>query len=89
MMFKIGDRVRISEKYHYAQGATGTVAYPLDGIVELCQDSYPWEGCRRTVQGANGPIEFHWVIFDEPQDDGSGDGLDQGAQIKTSMLRHI
>jgi hypothetical protein len=38
MRFALGDRVRISPEYTWAQGATGTIAMPPDFVVDLVKD---------------------------------------------------
>jgi len=87
MTFKVGDRVIISKEYHWAKGAPGTIGEPPDIAVEIGREYSPWDGCHHFVQGVKGPIEFHWVVFDEPHDDGSGDGPYREAEIETSMLK--
>ena len=78
-----GARVRISDKHHWAQGASGTVAEPPDYVRELTSD---WVEYRRLSFSAQGPRVFYWVVFDEPHDDGSGDGPYSEAEIDADYL---
>lgn len=89
MKFYLGDRVRISTKYHWAQNALGTVALPPEFPQQQVQDQAPWEGCHRFVQGVNRKIEFYWVNFDEPQEDADGDGPYMGGEIDAEMMELI
>jgi hypothetical protein len=66
-MFSVGDRGRISEAYHWAQGATGTIVEP------------PWPNPPagqnfREVPSPEGLLRFYWVEFDEPHEDDERDG---------------
>jgi hypothetical protein len=86
MRFKLGDRVRVSEEYHWAQGALGTIAEPPDFAKQLVEDQAPWGGLSRIVQGTKGPIEFYWVCFNEPQQDADGDGPYLGGEIESNAI---
>jgi hypothetical protein len=66
-MFSVGDRVRISEAYHWAQGATGT-------IVKHLWPDLPSGQSFREVSSLEGLLRFYWVEFDEPHEDGERDG---------------
>ncbi len=45
-----------------------------------------YDECYRVVNGVNGPIEFLWVAFDEPQVDEEGDGPFLCGEIKADMV---
>jgi hypothetical protein len=75
--------------YHWAKGAKGTVAEPIEPVAALANADQTWEGCRRTVKGAKGPIEFYWVVFDEPQVDAEGDGPYSSAEIQAEYLHAL
>ena len=79
----LGARVRISDKYHWAQGATGTVAAPPAHVRELAPD---WIDHRRPLSSPKGHRVFYWIVFDEPHDDGSGDGPYSEAEIDADYL---
>jgi len=67
----------------------GTIVEPPESAQALAEDSYPWDGWHRIVQGRDGPIEFFFVEFDEPQRDGDGDGPYSGGEIKADALAHL
>ena len=79
--FSVGDRVRIADSYHWAQGASGSVEpFPapqasLDGVF-------------RHVPARNGVITFAWIRFDEPQTDGEGESGYMEAEIDVAYLSH-
>ena len=79
----LGARVRISDECHWAQGASGTVGTPPDHVRELASD---WVHHRRSSSSTKGQRVFYWVIFDEPHDDGSGDGPYAEAEIDANYL---
>ena len=75
MQFKIGDKVFIEGHWNFPNDCKGTISNPPEIAVQLVTgQNDPWDGIRRTVEGIKGPIEFYWVIFDNPQHDGDGDG---------------
>ena len=85
--FVSGDRVRISEEFFWAKGATGTISSPPDAVVSL---SGGWvENLTRDEQSALGVNTVYWVWFDEPQFDAEGDGPFKGGQIWESALTLI
>jgi len=84
-----GDRVRISIKYHWAQGAYGIIAEPPEFARQLVQDDNPWDGWHRFVHGGKRPIEFYWVDFDESQIDADGDGPYSGGEIEADMIEPL
>jgi hypothetical protein len=86
MRYVPGDRVRVSANHHWAQGAAGTIAEPPESAQDLAEDSGPWDGWHRFVKGVNGPIEFYFVWFDEPQRDADGDGPYKGGEIEAEAL---
>ncbi len=89
MKFNPGDRIRISTKYHWAQGSYGTIAEPPEFARQLVQDEYPWDGQHRFVQGVREIIEFFWANFDEPQFAANGDGPYTGGEIEAEMIELV
>ena len=79
----VGSRVRISTEYHWAKGATATVASSPFVVQNLTGES---AGSSRVVESLHGPLLFYWVVFDVPQDDGSGDGPYAQAEIDSRYL---
>ena len=71
--FAVGDRVRVSQDYHWAQGARAK-------IVEHSWPDLPSGECFRRVPSLQGLLRFYWVQFDEPQRDTEGD-LYSGGEI--------
>jgi len=83
-LFSSGDRVRVSEEFFWANGATGTISTPPDEVTSL---SGAWEsGLTRRETSALGTHTVYWVWFDEPQFDADGDGPYRGGQIWENAL---
>ena len=89
MDYDVGDRVRISLRYHWARGAKGTIQPPPEFVQDLEADRDPWQGNRRVVRGRTRLITFYWVEFDEPQIDGNGDGPYPAGEIDAEALEPI
>jgi hypothetical protein len=85
--FHLNDKVRISEDFFWAQGATGTITEPPTEVVAL---SGPWDGnLTQQEKSALGVNTVYWVWFDVPQLDSEGDGPYRGGQIWESALTLI
>lgn len=85
--FSAGDRVRVSEDFFWAQGATGRISEPPSAVTEI---SGPWdEGLSRREVSAIGTNTVYWVWFDESQYDADGDGPYRGGSIWESALTII
>ena len=82
-VFSIGDRVKISDSYHWAPGVLATVAEPPTPVANLADG---WHGPWRQVTSLRGPLTFYWVQFDVPQIDADGDGPYAGAEIDADYL---
>jgi hypothetical protein len=79
-----GDRVRVSDEFFRAKGATGTISVPPNEVTAI---SGKWHGAltRREVS-ALGTNTVYWVWFDEPQYDAEGDSPYRGGQVCESAL---
>lgn len=84
--FSIGSRVSISENYHWAKNAIGTISKPPEVVQEM---SDGWKGNVREVKSLKGVLLFYWVKFDEPQIDADGDGPYQEAEIDSNFIIQI
>jgi hypothetical protein len=82
-----GDKVRVSDEFFWAKGATGRIA-ALPGAVTALGG--PWDaGLTQQETSALGTNTVYWVWFDEPQYDADGDGPYRGGQIWESALTII
>jgi hypothetical protein len=82
--FSAGDRIRVSNSFFWAKGASGTVSAPPDAVTAM---SGAWDrGLTRRETSALGTNTVYWVWFDEPQHDADGDGPYRGGQIWESAL---
>ena len=77
MLFSSGDRVRVSDEFFWAKGATGTISAPPDAVATL---SGLWDANLTRQVSALGTHTVYWVWFDE------GDGPYGGGQIWESAL---
>jgi hypothetical protein len=82
--FSIGERVRVSDSFFWARGATGIIAQPPDEVVAI---SGPWDnGLTLKEESALGFNIVYWVWFDTPQHDADGDGPYRAGCIWQSAL---
>ena len=81
--FSLGDRIRISDEYHWAQGVLGTVIEPPGFVVNFADG---WDGLHRNVPSLKGMLTFYWIKFDIPQMDSDGDGPYHQAEIDSEYL---
>jgi hypothetical protein len=86
--FQPGERVILNGHWEFEDGIVGTVVMPDDAAIELSEPG-EWQGCRRIHPGRRGPITSYLVKFDEPQDDGSGDGPYWAAEIDAEGLTSL
>jgi len=87
MSFFIGQRVRIKEGAWEFAGVTGTIEPPPSGVLGL--DRGRWIGPHKLEKRRQGAVLLYWVTFDEPTDDGSGDGPYLGAGIAEEDLEPL
>jgi hypothetical protein len=82
--FSAGDRIRVSDSFFWAKGATSIISAPPDAVTSI---SGEWDGgLTRKEASAVGTNTVYWVWFDEPQHDADGDGPYRGGQIWESAL---
>jgi hypothetical protein len=93
--FEDGARVEVSGHGSWPDGSTGTVR-PFPSFVRvMCSDpphganDFFVDGLGRRSTGRIGHVVTQWVEFDEPTDDGSGDGPYGGGEILIKHLRRI
>jgi hypothetical protein len=80
--FSAGDRVEITEDYHWAQGALGTIIqHPMGDLTDSGRALF------RTVSAVKGQLRFYWVKFDATHIDADGDGPYSDAEIDGDHLR--
>src|SRR5690349_2729697 len=85
-----GDRVRLRRGAGFPEGITGTIQMPIPFLLEN-SDGSPrnWHDCRLTIEIEKGCHVFYWVEFDEPHDDGSGDGPYRASEIGVEYLEPL
>ena len=83
--FEVRDRVILKGHPEFPDGTLGTIAWPMRFLISHAKPG-EWEGHRRTIQGRTRLIVFYYVEFDQPTDDGSGDGPYRGAEIDEEYL---
>jgi len=85
--FQINDRIRVSEDFFWAKGATGTITEPP---IEVITVSGPWDDdLTRQEKSALGTNTVYWVCFDVPQFDADGDGPYRGGSIHENAMNHL
>jgi hypothetical protein len=87
MTFKTGNRVFIKGHWNFPNDCKATISNPPEIAINLiANENDPWEGIHRLVKGRKGPIEFYWVVFDEPQHDSDGDGPYSGGEVEAEYI---
>ena len=87
MRLSVGQRVRIKEDASVFARVAGTIDFPPDAVLEL--DAEAWIGPFKYEKRRKGTVIVYWVVFDEPADDGSGDGPYTGASVAEKDLQTI
>jgi hypothetical protein len=77
MSIREGQRVRITETYHWAGGATGEIMlHPAN------------RSLTRKVRARVGEKTFVWIKFDNPQVDSDGDGPYRQAEVDLEFIEN-
>jgi hypothetical protein len=85
--FSANDRIRISDDFFWAKGATGTISHPPTEVTSI---SGSWDGgLTRQEHSELGRATVYWVRFDEPQLDAEGDGPYRAGSIDESAMTLI
>ena len=84
--FSYGDRVRVLDSYHWAEGEHGTVTEAPHVVKGLAGD---WHDLHRSVEQQGGVSMTYWVTFDNARCDADGDGPYLGAEIPREFLAHL
>jgi hypothetical protein len=83
--FKVGDRIKVSNNYHWAKNATGEISeYPFEFEEENWIENF-----YRDVETLKGKIRFYWVKFDRSQFNADREGLFWGGEIESEYLEPI
>lgn len=82
--FSINQKVKISEKYHWAKGETGFISNVPEHVKALSSD---WKNdfCR-VVNTKEGQKSFFWIRFESAQFDTDGEGPYMEAEIEKEFL---
>ena len=83
-----GTRVLIHGEVEWPDGTTGTVAEWPKGIRDLIGENFGSDE-PRTLVSPKGVMLSYWIRFDEPTDDGSGDGPYRGAEVAGTYLSEL
>lgn len=84
--FSAGERVKISESYHWAKGVSGIIKEP-EAIFKPWMEG--WTGYSKEEPSLRGLLTFYWVEFDTPQIDADGDGPYIEAAIDSEFLSYL
>ena len=89
--FEPGDRVRVRGDAEFPDGITGTICLPESSFQLSNEDGSlrTWDGAQLTIDTEKGRRLFYFVKFDEPHDDGNGDGPYSGSEILADHLEPV
>jgi hypothetical protein len=86
MKHNIGDRIKITGDGEFPDGTKGQIQIPPERVITLVPNG-EWIGPERNFVTPNGKHRSYWVEFDQPTDDGSGDGPYNGAEISVDHIQ--
>ena len=87
-LFPLGTRVRIVGHWGFPDGTAGEIA-PIPEFVRTMRENPDDSFLFYEERTKRGPRICQWVNFDQPTDDGSGDGPYSGAGIWVELLRTL
>lgn len=85
--FNAGERVRLTGHREFPDGTSGTISAPPEVLIEVWGAER--SGIRRLHRAGSRRVTSFYVVFDNPTDDGSGDGPYSGAEIDSRYLVRI
>ena len=85
---KPGDRVQVRGHWNWPKDCVGIVSIPLPAVQSLA-GKHRWRSHMREVPGRTGILSFVWVVFDEPQTDGDGDGPYRGGEVELPFVTRV
>lgn len=91
-VYPIGSRVVINGHFEWPDGTQGTIASFPTAVRSLRSDGGDEAGTDwlyHTFNTTKGPLNAQWVEFDEPTDDGSGDGPYRAGEVDVGCLRRL
>lgn len=87
MGFRLHQHVRVRFGRYAFAGVTGVICNAPESLCEMDQDT--WLGPFKYQKRRKGTVIVYWVEFDEPADDGSGDGPYKAAGIEEEWLEPL
>jgi hypothetical protein len=84
--FQIGQRVKVKTGCSFKSGTIGTIARPPEALIKVVDYG---ESHFRKGPNFERRDYFVWIVFDEPQLDGDGDGPYPEAEIQSRCLERI
>jgi hypothetical protein len=80
-----GTPIVVARNHFWAQGATGAVWMPPEGVKHLAPD---WLDVARALN-TQGRHATYWIVFDEPQSYPEGDGPFIAAELPEAALEPV
>ena len=89
MKLSEGDKVRIIPHVFWPDGGTGVVALPNAAVRSALADKADFDSTQRAVHGESVSATLVWVKFDQPIQDGEGDGPYPEGEVEIEYLEQI
>ena len=84
IILPLGQKIKVSEKYHWAQNVTGFISRMPVRIDDSWIENY-----YRDMNTLLGKKRFYWITLDVPSIDADGDGPYEGGEFDSDFLRLI